>query len=411
MKTTILFTLLLCSYTLFSQSCLPDGITFSSQQGITDFTTLNPTCTTIEGNVTIQGITNFIGLEQITTIEGGIICNECTGFQNFQGLNSLSSLGFLSWDEGGEFEFEGLDSLVTVTDFINLSEANFGDFSGLESLNTVGGDFIVQECQLSGFNGLLSFNSIGGSFIIEENNNLFTLSIFGGISEIGGDLIIEDNPVFANIQSFIGLDQIGGSLRLEDNPSITELAGLNNIETIGGELFIEHMPLLPDLNELDELTSIDGAISLLDNVILNDITGLANIDPDGISALQIAICPQLSACSIESICGFLNISPQFSQIGDNLTDCNTTAEIIANCAVNSVLEIEHDSFSLQFNLIENELIIQSDQVRDYTILNILGQVQQQFRNTGGAVDVSGLSTGMYLIQSEQGGRTLKFQKL
>ena len=39
--------------TAFSQSCLPEGITFTTQAHIDNFQTNYPNCTEIEGNVTI----------------------------------------------------------------------------------------------------------------------------------------------------------------------------------------------------------------------------------------------------------------------------------------------------------------------------------------------------------------------
>ena len=397
---------------LISQTCLPDGITFSSQADVANFSLNYPDCTSIAGNVKIQGNINFIGLEQITAIEGGIICNECAGFENFQGLNNLTSLGFLSWDEGGEFDFGGLESLETVTDFIDLSEANFSDFTGLESLETVGGNFIVQECALFGFNGLVSINSIGGSFIIDENDNLFTLSIFGGLMEIGGDLIIEDNPAFANIQSFITIEEIGGALSLINNPSLTELAGLNNLESIGGALFIEEMSTLPDVNELANLTAIGGSISILDNPILTNISGIANIDSESITALQIVICPQLSVCSVESVCSFLNLSPQFSQVDSNLTNCNTIEEVLANCEVNSITEEDNTVFSLMTNQVINELVIQSNKKQAFIILDSMGRVVREVTHTGTPINVSVLSAGSYFIRAQSlEGKALRFQKM
>ena len=47
---------------LYSQSCLPDGITFSTQQQIDNFQIDYPGCSEIEGSVIINGndITNFV---------------------------------------------------------------------------------------------------------------------------------------------------------------------------------------------------------------------------------------------------------------------------------------------------------------------------------------------------------------
>ncbi len=59
---------------IFSQSCLPDGITFSTQSEINSFQTNYPNCTAIEGNVIILGtdISNLNGLSVLTNIEGDL---------------------------------------------------------------------------------------------------------------------------------------------------------------------------------------------------------------------------------------------------------------------------------------------------------------------------------------------------
>jgi len=73
-KTIIIIIIILISFfekSLMSQSCLPEGIIFNTQDQIDNFQVNYPNCTKIEGNVTIQGyisITNLIGLNMLTSI-------------------------------------------------------------------------------------------------------------------------------------------------------------------------------------------------------------------------------------------------------------------------------------------------------------------------------------------------------
>jgi len=68
----ILFTLHCSLFTLhsFSQPCLPNGITFLTQEQIDNFQINNPNCTEIVGGVLIEGndITNLDGLNVITSV-------------------------------------------------------------------------------------------------------------------------------------------------------------------------------------------------------------------------------------------------------------------------------------------------------------------------------------------------------
>ena len=53
-------------------TCLPDGITFSSQEQIDNFQANYPDCTQIEGGVLIEGndITNLEGLDVLEAVDG-----------------------------------------------------------------------------------------------------------------------------------------------------------------------------------------------------------------------------------------------------------------------------------------------------------------------------------------------------
>lgn len=77
MKKQALFILITINISLFtihgfSQSCLPEGITFNTQEQIDSFQVNYPGCTEIEGGVLIEGtdIENLDGLEVITSIGG-----------------------------------------------------------------------------------------------------------------------------------------------------------------------------------------------------------------------------------------------------------------------------------------------------------------------------------------------------
>ena len=68
----LIFALLFLQIAIFSQPCLPEGITFSSQEEIDNFQNNYPNCTEIEGDVIIEGteITNLNGLNILNSIGG-----------------------------------------------------------------------------------------------------------------------------------------------------------------------------------------------------------------------------------------------------------------------------------------------------------------------------------------------------
>ena len=52
----LLYVLAISHSSLFSQGCLPEGITFTTQEQIDNFQTNYPGCTEIEGNIEIEGM-------------------------------------------------------------------------------------------------------------------------------------------------------------------------------------------------------------------------------------------------------------------------------------------------------------------------------------------------------------------
>ncbi len=72
--TVITINYLLITINLFSQPCLPEGITFTTQAQIDNFQVNNPNCTEIEGDVLIEGndITNLDGLDVIIAVSGNL---------------------------------------------------------------------------------------------------------------------------------------------------------------------------------------------------------------------------------------------------------------------------------------------------------------------------------------------------
>jgi hypothetical protein len=91
---------------VYSQPCLPDGITFTTQTQIDSFATNNPNCSEIEGDVLIgdwngSDITNLNGLSVLTSIEGSLSIGSWDGMggpynpllTSLAGLDNLESIG------------------------------------------------------------------------------------------------------------------------------------------------------------------------------------------------------------------------------------------------------------------------------------------------------------------------------
>ena len=76
------------------QSCLPDGITFSTQAEIDNFQVNYPNCSCIEGNTTISGpdITNLDGLNVINSFLGNLLIWDNDILSSISGLINVISV-------------------------------------------------------------------------------------------------------------------------------------------------------------------------------------------------------------------------------------------------------------------------------------------------------------------------------
>ena len=120
-KLLLLFTaVLICFAAATPQSCLPEGITFSTQEQIDNFQSDYPGCIEIEGNLKIQGngITNLNGLSVLTSIGGYLFISNNLMLTDLIGLDNISAVG-------GNFRLESNNAITTLT--------------GLERLNQIGG--------------------------------------------------------------------------------------------------------------------------------------------------------------------------------------------------------------------------------------------------------------------------------
>lgn len=117
-KLLILLISLFLALTGSSQSCLPEGITFSTQAQIDSFQINYPGCTEIEGDPVIGGmggnsITNLNGLSVLNTVGGEFEIDANWALTSLTGLESLTSIG-------GNLRVYGNDVLVSLQGLENL---------------------------------------------------------------------------------------------------------------------------------------------------------------------------------------------------------------------------------------------------------------------------------------------------
>jgi hypothetical protein len=222
-------TALLLPFAALSQSCLPEGITFTTQADINNFQVDYPGCTEIEGDLKIEGddINNLLGLSVLTSIGGDLIIGPDNYWE--PALTSLSGLNNLT-EVAGNMIIESNPVLQSLT--------------GLEGLTNIGGRLEIESNDaLTSLNGMDNLSSIGGALFISGNDGLLSLAGLSNLITINGDLSILWND---NMTSLAGLDNINAgsveNLSVYYNPSLSScevqsvcnyLASPNGIVLIG----------------------------------------------------------------------------------------------------------------------------------------------------------------------------------
>jgi hypothetical protein len=144
-KLIILLALVAISHSIvFSQGCLPEGITFSTQEQIDNFQTIYPGCTEIEGDVTIFSgsyITNLNGLSVLTSIGGDLELFANHSLTNLAGLEGVTSIGgsLTILHNNALINLTGLEGLTSIGSYLNISYSDaLINLVGLEGLTSIG---------------------------------------------------------------------------------------------------------------------------------------------------------------------------------------------------------------------------------------------------------------------------------
>src|SRR5690606_11819834 len=149
------------------------------------------------------------------------------------------------------------------------------------------------------------------------------------------------NPVLTDIDGLSNITTLGGYLRINDVDALTNLDGLNGLTSIGGRIEITRNALLTNLNGLSNVQSVQGEIMIggfsasLGNPQLTDISGLANIDPEGITNLYIRYNPLLNVCNLPNFCEYLSNAAETHPrtISENAGNCLDEDAVTNACAV------------------------------------------------------------------------------
>jgi hypothetical protein len=406
-----------------AQSCLPEGIEFTTQEQIDNFQTNYPGCTEIEGSVKIgdaegTNITNLNGLSVITSLGYNLQILWNDYLTSLSGLENITSIGgkLDIYDNDALTHISALESLISIGgNCIIESNAALTGLSGLGNLLSVGGDLsIVGNGALTSLSGLENITSLGGNLNIISNYAITSLAGLENFTSLNG-LVISFNTVLSSLAGLENLAIVGGHLYITGNNSLTNLAGLENLTSISGDLSITLDPLLTNLSGLGNVKSVGGILDIVSNGNLTNLSGLDNIEANSIADLYIYSNPNLSECDIQSICEYLAAPNGIIYIQNNAPGCNSVAEVEEHCLTgteenqSSVLSIipnpGKDWITVAVPSIGNNLI---------EMFNTSGEkvIKKQLTETETQIDISALPRGVYFVrvQDEKAVQVAKFVK-
>ena len=373
MKTGLLFVLLFVSFVGFGQ-CPIDDFYITTQSEIDAFSLNYPNCTRFIKSLNIRGndIVNLHGLSQIEDVGGGLII-DLTNIENLQGLENIQNLS---------------SSLLISSNYILES------FEGLQNLETIAGQFAVAfNSQIIDFTGFNSLNSVGN------------------VSNLGMHVASNNNLV-----SFVGLEnltQIYGSFRVDWNDSLESFNGLQNLDSVYGWLGILDNDVLETLEGIDSLAYCDEYLSITKNASLNSISSLTNLDASDIIGVIIEDNPFLSFCAVTPVCDAIFSPNTAVTINNNLTGCNSEAEVEPQCQ----LSITEADFTKNLSMVPNPVT----SILNIETSNTISIVKAAVYSTLGKliletskkqINLENLSAGIYFVEvvTDKGSVTKKIVK-
>lgn len=420
-----IFIVLIIRVDITSQSCLPDGIEFTSQTEVDNFPSNYPSCTEIDGDLLIMygaGINNLDSLYPLSKINGNLWIYSQPELYSLSGLHNIDSIiGELDITDCENISsLSGLESLEFVGDGLYIIfNSNLTSLNGIEDIDYLGGNglFIIindnltdisalENCDLSTIerlyiyrNETLSecntnslctfFENPTGIVNIYENatgcNNSSEIALSCSIPPpclpYGNYFLYSQEDVDNFPINYPGCTILNGSVKIR---FANDLYNLNSIVGINGGLSVNFSNSLTSLEGLHNLEYVSGVLEL-DGTGLNNIEALADLESDSLDLLRIRNNGQLSNCSILSVCSFFDNEDGTFEVYNNALGCNNPVEIADSCNIsfdclsngNYLFEYQEqvDEFPILYPTcvdLQGDVIIEGDEI---TNLDGLSQIE------------------------------------
>ncbi|NPD44855.1 MULTISPECIES: T9SS type A sorting domain-containing protein [unclassified Lentimicrobium] len=291
MRKSALLIFILIHVSVYSQSCLPDGIHFQNQYQIDQFSQDYPYCTRIEGPVIIgdysitDSISSLEGLSQLTSFGAQLAIVGNDNLMSLDGLESVHTIdgALYLWWNPRLTDIDALQSLTTIGDYLALNRIdNLISLEGLSSLTSIGALLgIYVNNSLTSLNGLEQLTSGPTDIRIGYNDNLADISGINNIdpNSISGSVKIFNNPALSMcsnqfICEFMSLSS--DSLDVHDNSegcnNLTEIESNCDTLSVNNQEFEDELVIFPNPTKRF-LTFKTPQESKVDEIIIYDMAG------------------------------------------------------------------------------------------------------------------------------------------
>jgi type IX secretion system substrate protein/receptor L domain-containing protein len=353
----------------------PPQITLESQTEVDNFSIDFPGCTNLNIlSINGTGVTDLSPLSQIETLQQLNIFN--TSITDFDGMENVTSIT-------EQFRIFENPNITTLVGFGNLE-------------NITGTTQISDNPNLTSLTGIEGLTEFAGNLNILRNNALINLSGLENVTEFDGFLQILENESLEEITALDNVTVLLGTLAINNNDALTSISGLDNLQIIGGggDLIIESNAALENLGALSNLIFLNGRIRIIDNPLITSLAPLSGLDPTIIlQEIRVENNAQLSECDIAAICENFDTPSITTIISNNLSGCNSIAEVEVEC---SIVDIPDNNFldalvnhtpTIDTNSDGN---IQFDEAEAFTgTMNVANEVISDFTGLEAFVNITG----------------------
>lgn len=306
------------------------------------------------GNVTLTTQAQVDALASCTTITGNLTINGGGNALNLAPLNGITSIS-------GNLQITGVSSnisnflpnLTSIGGYIRVLSNSFASFGGLNSLTTVNNEIAFRYnttlTTISGFGNITNINSF---LIFDGNTNLSSINAFGNLNTVDGFNLYDSKLQNLNFLSSLTLNK--GLLSVQANPLLTSVFFPNMVihnftnNVPGGKYFyISENPILTSVGNIDfNGSSTCENFMFRNNPLLNAVNNLSTSNFSVIYGVLIQNNPQLP--NLNFLQNLVSCDGLFLRGLSSITNLNGLSNLIQP-ALSNWVEIINNSSLVSLN--------------------------------------------------------------